>query len=351
MREPAVSLPIVTHPRGRIAPPLPKEAPRVQRSVRVVERLGHGLVLHEAFLAAPAMAFHFFLSLLPLLVFVGYVVGALVRTHGVEVTLEPLLGNLPEESEAVVRSELERLGGASTLGPLGAIGFLYLASGGTHGLMDALETVVGAPRRAWWRQRLIALGCVLLTLFSLVFAAWAVIGWDEVVHAQDEESEVAVPPTASASAAPPQAASVRPPSGVRGTTREITKPRSTTKTRTGVTVVRRRTMRILRSGGERALAAAISLAAIAAGLALFYRVAVSHSKKVKRRVWPGALLAVALWVVISWAFGVYARSLATYAVYYGSLTAVAVTLLWLWLTSLTILVGAELNAQLEGLRD
>jgi membrane protein len=45
------------------------------------------------------------------------------------------------------------------------------------------------------------------------------------------------------------------------------------------------------------------------------------------------------------------RTLTNYAVFYGSLAAVAVLLVWLWLASLAILVGAELNAQLEGLRD
>jgi len=58
-----------------------------------------------------------------------------------------------------------------------------------------------------------------------------------------------------------------------------------------------------------------------------------------------------VWLVISSVFGLYVKSLAEYAVFYGSLAAVAVLLVWLWLTSLAILVGAELNAQLEGLRD
>jgi membrane protein len=99
------------------------------------------------------------------------------------------------------------------------------------------------------------------------------------------------------------------------------------------------------------LAVGSSLALACAGLAAFYRSSVSHPRRVKRRVWLGAVVAVSLWMAISWGFGLYARTLATYAVYYGSLTAVAVTLIWLWLTSVAILVGAELNAQLEGLRD
>jgi membrane protein len=56
-------------------------------------------------------------------------------------------------------------------------------------------------------------------------------------------------------------------------------------------------------------------------------------------------------VVISWGFGLYVRTLASYTVYYGSLAAIAVLLIWLWLLSVAILVGAELNSQLEGLRD
>jgi membrane protein len=113
----------------------------------------------------------------------------------------------------------------------------------------------------------------------------------------------------------------------------------------------KRAVHVLRGGGERLLALLVSLAGAIAGLAAFYRVSVSHRKRVARRVFPGAALAVALWLVISWGFGLYVRSLTDYAVFYGSLAAVAVLLVWLWLASLAILVGAELNAQLEGLRD
>lgn len=110
-------------------------------------------------------------------------------------------------------------------------------------------------------------------------------------------------------------------------------------------------MTIFRGDAERALALVLSLAGAIVGLAGFYRLSVSHLKRVKRRVFPGAALAVGLWVVISWGFGLYVRTLTDYAVFYGSLAAVAVLLMWLWLVSLAILVGAELNAQLEGLRD
>jgi membrane protein len=54
------------------------------------------------------------------------------------------------------------------------------------------------------------------------------------------------------------------------------------------------------------------------------------------------------WLVVSWIFGTYLGSLGTYTVYYGSLAAVAVLLVWLYLTSISLLLGAEVNAMLEG---
>jgi membrane protein len=74
---------------------------------------------------------------------------------------------------------------------------------------------------------------------------------------------------------------------------------------------------------------------------------VEHPTGVRRRVWPGTFTAVASWLVVSWGFGLYAVSMSSYALYYGSLAAVAVMMVWLYLTSLSLVVGAEVNAHLE----
>ena len=76
-----------------------------------------------------------------------------------------------------------------------------------------------------------------------------------------------------------------------------------------------------------------------------------HPPGVVRRAWPGAIVALTAWLVVSWGFGVYVTSLGRYALFYGSLATVAVLLVWFYLTSWALLIGAELNAQLEGLRD
>jgi membrane protein len=62
---------------------------------------------------------------------------------------------------------------------------------------------------------------------------------------------------------------------------------------------------------------------------------------------PGALLGVILWLVASFAFRIYLHFFNSYSATYGSLRVVIILLLWLYLTGLAILIGAELNAVIE----
>jgi membrane protein len=64
-------------------------------------------------------------------------------------------------------------------------------------------------------------------------------------------------------------------------------------------------------------------------------------------VTPGAVVALVGWLVASGAFAVYAGSFGSYNKTWGTLSAVVVTLIWLWLTSAVLLFGAEVNAALQ----
>ena len=66
-----------------------------------------------------------------------------------------------------------------------------------------------------------------------------------------------------------------------------------------------------------------------------------------RWVSVGALLAILTWVVVSAAFGFYVANFGSYDKTYGTLGGVIVFLLWLWLTNLALLFGAELDSELE----
>ena len=64
-------------------------------------------------------------------------------------------------------------------------------------------------------------------------------------------------------------------------------------------------------------------------------------------VTSGAVTAVVAWLVVSSGFAVYANRFGSYNKLWGSLAAVIVTLVWLWLSSLALLLGAEINAETD----
>jgi|HubBroStandDraft_2_1064218.scaffolds.fasta_scaffold09629_5 membrane protein len=301
-------------------------------------RLVVDLLEHDAFGAAGSIAFWFFLSLVPLLVIAGLVLGQFARARGMDALTGPLLEIVPGSAGDLVRSEIERLAGsrAASVAPLGIIGFLWTASSGLHNLMDVFEVAVHARRQPWWWQRVMAVGWVLLGLATACATAIVLVQVDSL----GEHPEVAGAPAPSTSAS----ASSR---GGRSTDRAQGHAASPLHAHPDL---RQRVHKALHTPGEEAFAALLSLVAGTALLAAFYRFAVEHPSDVRRRIWPGAVAAVASWLAVSWGFGVYAASLANYALYYGSLTAVAILMLWLYLTSLTLVVGAEVNAQLEGVR-
>jgi membrane protein len=66
-----------------------------------------------------------------------------------------------------------------------------------------------------------------------------------------------------------------------------------------------------------------------------------------RWISPGGMLGVLLWIVASLAFAFYVANFASYNKTYGSLGGVIAFLVWLWISNLAILLGAEFNAELE----
>lgn len=82
-------------------------------------------------------------------------------------------------------------------------------------------------------------------------------------------------------------------------------------------------------------------------LAVLYRFGPCRARPRWRWVSWGAVAATILWVLVSAGFSVYVRSVADYNATYGSLGAVVVLLFWFWLTAYAVLLGAELNAEIE----
>ncbi len=84
--------------------------------------------------------------------------------------------------------------------------------------------------------------------------------------------------------------------------------------------------------------------------ALLYWASPSSRQGGFRWITPGGLLAVLLWIVVSFGFAVYAANFGSNNTTYGTLAGVIVFLIWLWLSNLAVLLGAEFDRHLH-LRD
>jgi membrane protein len=91
------------------------------------------------------------------------------------------------------------------------------------------------------------------------------------------------------------------------------------------------------------LIAAVSVAAIAA----LYRFGPARSRPRKEWPWRGAVVATVLWLVASALFSWYVSRFGSYNETYGSVAAIAVLMMWLWLSAFAVLIGGEVNVELE----
>ncbi len=266
------------------------------RARPLLRKLFHGMREHHGARVASAMAFEVGLASLPMLALAGWLSAKILKdTDRSHSTLSALLDLTPEQVHALVDGQLVRFSGI-TVAPVAILGTLWLASGAFHTLMSVFETALRARHRPWWKKRLIALACVLVA-----FASFAVSGWLTVVLAGGPSAVVDLLGGA---------------------------PERTTR-------------------GTPWVALGVGGATTTTLIAAFFRISLQRPG-VQRRAWPGALLTVTIAAAASWGFTLYARTLGRYTLFYGSLAAAAVLLIWLWICCAALLLGAELNAQLEG---
>jgi membrane protein len=205
------------------------------------------------------------------------------------VLLRRLLESLPIANHEAEGADLFRMSDRTvlTLAPLSALLFMWVSSSGIATAMGVCEVMFEATKRVWWRRRVIAIGWVALALATLAIMASVFFGFTNAIDA-----------------------------------------------RLGRVV------------------AAIAVSPLLVVLVIaFFRTAIRRPKGMRRHYWPGALLTVALWWTASIAFSIYVGRAVGYSLYYGSLATVAMVLGWLWLLSCALLVGGELNAHLEGVRE
>jgi membrane protein len=96
-----------------------------------------------------------------------------------------------------------------------------------------------------------------------------------------------------------------------------------------------------------ALGWVLTVVAVAVLFSIYYYVAPNRDARPWRWMTPGGVVGALLWIGVSLLFGLYISNFSDYGKTYGELAGVVVLVLWLYLTSLTVLVGGELNAEVE----
>jgi membrane protein len=262
---------------------------------RILLSLAQGMARHHAGRTASAMAFNLFLATIPMLALAGWLLTVVLHRDAESLTAASTLLELtPTDVRQIFDRHFGRFS-VHAVAPIAVLGSVWLASSAFHTLMSVFETALYAERRSWYKKRLIALGCVAVAIPALGF-----------------NGSVAVMLSS-------------------GSSRIV-------ETLLGVP-----TENVL-SG--RLIAAAAAVGTLTALFAGFYYVAVKRPD-VRRRVWPGAVVTVIIGSLASSALGYYGSTVAKFTLFYGGLATVAVALAWLWLWCAAMLLGAELNAQLE----
>jgi membrane protein len=252
---------------------------------------------HDAFAIAKASAYSSILTFFPLLMVLGSVLATSHETEGYLREISSMLGQILPSGTAAALSSLK----AATHRPFGLIATtslltLWTASGAVISWMEAFRRAYGLPK-TWGivKERMIA--------FSLVILAGIPMSASTILVAFGSRIESRV---------------------IFHTDRAV-----------GFYIVLLWTT--IRWG--------ISILTSIAVVALIYHNAVPRTQP-WHSVMPGAFLATAMWYTATAFFGWYLQHYANYSLIYGSLGAGIALLVWMYLVSLFILVGAEFNALL-----
>ncbi|HEX9402233.1 MAG TPA: YihY/virulence factor BrkB family protein [Anaeromyxobacter sp.] len=240
---------------------------------------------------AASVTFYGILALFPFLLFLVALASVIIKPDQAQALVDELAQVAPGPATQIVGEWMQQLGGQQnvTLLGFGAVVAIWAASGGVMAVVGALNRCYDVKEgRPWWKVRGTA---IAMTIVSGVLALVAAL--------------VAV-------ATAPLADVVGGPAGVA-------------------------------IGWLRLPVAGLIMMLL---WALLYYV-LPDVEQTFRFITPGSVLGVVLWVMASWGFSKYVSNFGSYDKTYGSLGGVIVLLLWMWISSFVLLVGAEVNALIE----
>ena len=254
----------------------------------------------DVFGNAAKLAYYFLLALFPLLIFLTSVIGIIIGSgSGMRHVLFNYLARvMPSGAFQLINQTMLEVSTASGAGKLsfGFVAALWAASSGMGAITAALNAAYKVPEtRPWWRRRLTAIGLTIALAVLIITALSIVLGGSKIA---DHLTSMYVIGRASAIA-------------------------------------------------WKIIQWPIALAFMLLAFALIYFFAPNLRDQKWTWITPGSIAGVVLWLAVSFAFKGYLHFCNSYSRTYGSLGAVIVLMLWLYLTGLAVLIGGEINSEIE----
>lgn len=283
----------------------------LERNFTLVKQAVIAAYEDNCFGIAKGAAYSFLLSLFPVLTVLTAIL-IQVKADSVVHVIADFLGEIvPPGTEELVLSRLLEHGGARpvSLPIVATLLALWAASGAMVSLMEGFQAAYRIPYgRPFLKQRAMAILLVFIAAVPAVAASSLIISGNRIETALLHRSEVA-----------PLSAPVQ----LAWRAGRYLLAFCTTTFVTGLLYYfgprhRREPDRLYRAAGRRIW-----------------------------RVWPGAILATALWLFATAGFAWYVHHLANYNFFYGSIGAVVVLTIWLYLIACIALIGCEFNAERE----
>jgi membrane protein len=263
----------------------------------LVVKTYHEVVDDDVLGMAAQLSYYFFLALVPAILFL-LALASFFPLQSLTDDLSRVLGPVVSpEVLKLIQDQMQRLGNAESGGLLtfGVLGALWSSSAALVSIVDALNRAYDIKEsRPWWKVRLVAMGMTIgLAVFILV-ALTLVLAGPTIATWLDE--------------------------------------------RLGMGSMLKWTWMVLQ------WPVALALVALALGIVFYYG---PDADQDWAWITPGALIGSVLWLLVSLATKVYVANFTDYNATYGSVGGVMVVLLWMYVSSIAILVAAELNAEIE----
>ena len=254
----------------------------------------------DVFGDAAKLAYYFLLALFPLLIFLTSAIGLVIGSGtGIRHALFNYLSQvMPSSAFQLIDNTVWEVTNASGAGKLsfGLLAALWAAASGVGAMMRSLDTAYEVPEsRPWWKQRLVALGLTLALSVLIIGAVVVIFGGSKIADYLG--------------------------------------------TRYGFSDALVITWKILQWP--------IAFAFMLLAFALIYFLAPDFRKQHWKWITPGSVVGVGAWLLVSLAFKGYLHFFDSYSKTYGSLGAVIVLMLWLYLTGAAVLIGGQVNAEIE----